>query len=493
MIDLKQLRENPERFRDGAAKKGVAVRIDQILELDARRRAALTRQEQLRAEQKKIEKEAGPRIGQIAGAIKKAEGAERERLQGELDELKARPAALKTQIAEAEREVAAAEPELQALLLQVPLPPDPDVPVGRTSEDNVEIRRWSPPGFDPARPFEANRGFKPKAHIELVRDLGMAAFERAVKMAGARSYVLTGDGMRLHQAVLRYAMDFMIQKHGFTPVSVPVLVREDVMVGTGFFPAGREQAYHVPESTRGNPDEQHKGQDLFLTGTGEVGLMGLHMGEILEEARLPLRYVTVSTCFRREAGAAGKDTAGLFRIHQFDKVEQVVICRADEQESRRWHKQMIGYVEELLQSLALPYRLLQCCTGDLGVKNADMVDIESWMPGRGGAGPDGGPRGAYGETHSASRLYDFQCRRLNLRYRAGSDKGKGETVFCHSLNNTVAASPRLLIPLLEMHQNADGSVTIPETLRAYMGGRERIGKTPTKSSSAPFGGGLSTS
>ncbi len=476
MIDLKQLRENPERFRDGAAKKGVAVRIDQILELDTRRRAALTRQEQLRAEQKKIEKAAGPRIGQIAGALKKAEGAERERLQRELGDLKSRPAALKTQIAEAEREVVAAEPELQALLLQVPLPPDPDVPVGRTSEDNVEIRRWNPPGFDPARPFEASKGFKPKTHLELVRDLGLADFERAVKMAGARSYVLTGGGMRLHQAVLRYAMDFMIQKHGFTPVSVPVLVREDVMVGTGFFPAGREQAYYVPESTRGNPDEQQKGPDLFLTGTGEVGLMGLHMGEILEEARLPLRYVTVSTCFRREAGAAGKDTAGLFRIHQFDKVEQVVICRADEQESRRWHKQMIGYVEELLQSLGLPYRLLQCCTGDLGVKNADMVDIESWMPGRGEAGPDGRPRGAYGETHSASRLYDFQCRRLNLRYRSGGGGAKAETVFCHSLNNTVAASPRLLIPLLEMHQNADGSVTIPEPLRAYMGGRDTMGR-----------------
>jgi seryl-tRNA synthetase len=476
MIDLKQLRENPERFRDGAAKKGVTVRIDRIVELDAQRRAALTRQEQLRAEQKKIEKEAGPRIGQLAGAMTKAEGAERERLQRELDDLKSRPAALKAQIADAEREVAAAEPELQALLLQVPLPPDPDVPVGRTSEDNVEIRRWNPAGFDAARPFEASKGFKPKTHQELLRDLGLADFERGVRMAGTRSYVLTGDGMRLHQAVLRYAMDLMVDKHGFTPVSVPVLVREDVMVGTGFFPGGREQAYHVPESTRGNPDEQQKGHDLFLTGTGEVGLMGLHMGEILEEARLPLRYVTVSTCFRREAGAAGKDTAGLFRIHQFDKVEQVVICRADEQESRRWHTEMIGYVEKLLQSLGLPYRLLQCCTGDLGVKNADMVDIESWMPGRGEPGPQGRPRGAYGETHSASRLYDFQCRRLNLRYRSAGGGGKGETVFCHSLNNTVAASPRLLIPLLEMHQNADGSVTIPEPLRAYMDGREAIGR-----------------
>src|SRR5690606_29216830 len=191
--------------------------------------------------------------------------------------------------------------------------------------------------------------------------------------------------------------------------------------------------------------------------------------------RLPLKLATVSTCFRREAGAAGRDTAGLYRIHQFDKVEQVVICRADEAESRAWHTRMIGIVEELLQALELPYRLLQCCTGDLGPKNADMVDIECWMPGRGEPGKDGVPTGAYGETHSASRLYDFQCRRLNLRYRDAAAGGRGATLFCHSLNNTVLASPRILIPLLENHQNADGSVTIPRALRPHMGGAERIG------------------
>lgn len=248
------------------------------------------------------------------------------------------------------------------------------------------------------------------------------------------------------------------------------------MVGTGFFPAGREQAYHIEESKRRAADDdsaQATGQDLFLTGTGEVGLMGLHMGEILDEAQLPLKYTTVSTCFRREAGAAGKDTAGLYRIHQFDKVEQVVICRADEQESRQWHKQMIAYVEMLLQSLGLPYRLLQCCTGDLGMKNADMIDIECWMPGRGETGADGRPPGAYGETHSASRLYDYQCRRLNMRYRPGGEKGTGPTTFCHSLNNTVLASPRILIPILEMYQNEDGTVTVPEVLRPYMG-KDRI-------------------
>ncbi len=463
MIDLRQLRENPERFRTGARLKGMTVDIDRLVALDAERRQLQTQAEALRAEQKKIEKEIGPRIGRLTGQIRNAAGDEKTRLERSLEELRTAPAALKARIAELESRMQAIDPELRTLLLQVPIPPDDDVPVGTTSDDNVEIRRWNPEGFDPARPFREQRGFAPRTHIELVRDLGLADFERGVKLAGTRSYVLTGAGMRLHMAVLRYAMDYMVERQGFTPVSVPVLVREEIMEGTGFFPAGREQAYLVEESKRGG------GVDLFLTGTGEVGLMGLHMDEILDQSLLPLRYVTLSTCFRREAGAAGRDTAGLYRIHQFDKVEQVVICRADKQESRDWHGKMIGFVEEILQSLRIPYRLMQCCTGDLGVKNADMIDVECWMPGRGVEGPDGRPAGAYGETHSASRLYDFQCRRLNMRYRCG-----GENVYCHSLNNTVIASPRILIPLLENHQNADGSVTIPPPLRPYMGGMERI-------------------
>lgn len=476
MIDLKQLRENPSRFKEGAARKGVGVDIDRLVELDEQRRSLMAEQESLRAEQGRLSKEAGPQIGRLSGQLKSAVPADKDRLQRELDELKARPAALKSRIQSLDDTIAAIEPEFNEILLRVPLPPDPDVPVGKDSADNVEIRRWSPPadsaaptaGFDPSLPYDKNRGFRPKNHIELVRDLRLADFDRGVKMAGTRSYVLTGDGMALHLAILRYATDFMTFTNGFSPMSVPVLVREECMTGTGFFPAGREQAYHVEESKRGG------GNDLFLTGTGEVGLMGIHQGEILDEASLPLKYVTVSTCFRREAGAAGKDTAGLYRIHQFDKVEQVVICKADEQESRRWHQTMIGYVEAFLQSLALPYRLLQCCTGDLGVKNADMIDIECWMPGRGEAGPNG-PTGDWGETHSASRLYDYQCRRLNMRYRPGGDAGKGPTAFCHSLNNTVCASPRILIPILEMYQNADGSVTVPRPLRAYMNNKERIG------------------
>lgn len=476
MIDLKQLRENPARFALGAKAKNIHVDIERLVALDAERRQLQTAMDGLRAEQNRLAKEVGPRIGQLKGQLKGKHGDEAKAIESQIEELSAKPTQLKAAIQEAESKLHQIDPALTELLLQVPLPPDSDVPVGSGSADNVEVKRWNPPNFDPTKSFVENRGFQPKTHLELVRDLKLADFERGVKMGGARSYILTGDGMSLHQAVLRFAIDFMVQQQGFSPMSVPVVVREEAMVGTGFFPAGREQAYHIPESQRQNADDDgKKGYDLFLTGTGEVGLMGIHQGEILDEAVLPLKYVTVSTCFRREAGAAGKDTAGLYRIHQFDKVEQVVICRADEAESRQWHKTMLGYVELILQKLGLPYRLLQCCTGDLGPKNADMVDVETWMPGRGETDGAGRPRGAYGETHSASRLYDFQCRRLNMRYRAGGAAGKGETVFCHSLNNTVIASPRVLIPILEMYQNADGTVTIPEVLRPHMGGKTKIG------------------
>jgi len=447
MIDIKQLREGPQRFIDGSRAKGIEVDIPRLLELDGRLSEARKQLQDARTAQNA----AGKQIAQLTGADK--------------EQAIARMAELKKQAKALDERIAELEPPWNLLLMQVPQPADPDVPVGRSSDDNVELLRWNPPWFDPSRGFQDNKGFAPKTHIELGLALGLMDLERGVKMAGTRSYVLTGKGMELHQALLRLAFDFMVHEQGFTAMSVPVLVREELMEGTGFFPFGKDQAYQVNEKDRGG------GQDLYLAGTGEVGLMGLHAGEILEAQSLPRRYVTVSTCFRREAGAAGKDTAGLYRIHQFDKVEQVVLCEASQQESRGWHQRMIGFVQTLMQRLELPYRLLQCCTADLGPKNADMIDIETWMPGRGELGADGRPMGAYGETHSASRLYDFQCRRLNLRYR---DRATRKPVFCHSLNNTVLASPRILIPILELYQNADGSITAPAALRGYLHGVEVI-------------------
>lgn len=480
MIDTKQLRDNPDRFRQGCQKKNILVDIDRVLELDANKRTLLTQCEETRARQRTLEKELGQSIGKLMGSMKTASPDQKTQIQAELDQLKKAPIQLKAAIRDLEARIAKIEPDLQALLLSIPQPPDGDVPIGTDSDHNVQLSTWNPAGFNPEKSFRDNKGFAPTNHLELGKNLDLFDFARGVNLAGTRSYILKGDGMRLHQAILRLAFDFMIESQGFTPISVPVLVRENAMVGTGFFPGGKDQTYIVEESRRGDdPDALDSSTasgppDLFLTGTGEVGLMGMHAGEILDEASLPLCYTTVSTCFRREAGAAGKDTAGLFRIHQFDKVEQVVICKADEAESRAWHTKMIGFVQSLLQQLELPYRLLQCCTGDLGAKNADMIDIECWMPGRGSVDADNNPAGAYAETHSASRLYDYQCRRLNLRYRQGGDQGKGPTTFCHSLNNTVAASPRILIPIMEMYQNEDGTITIPKVLQSYMGGRTTI-------------------
>ncbi|MBI1371344.1 MAG: serine--tRNA ligase [Phycisphaera sp.] len=465
MIDLKDLRENPDKYRDGmAAKNYNADLVDELLDADKALRAVIHEREQLTAEKNKLSKEVGQQIGQLSKQLKAAGDDEKARLQTQIAELKARPEAIKAREQELADKVAELTPKRDEVWVLVAQPPDPDVPRGRSAADNVELRTWNPSWFDAGKSFAENKGFDPKSHVDLMQALDLVDFDRGTKLSGARSYVLKRDGMRLHNAILRFAFDTMINDHGFVPVSAPPLVRERVLVGTAFFPHGKDDVYHIANPTSDD--------GLYLTGTGEAGLMALHMDEIVDVESLPLRYTTVSTCFRREAGSAGKDTAGLYRIHQFDKVEQVVICKADEAESRAWHKRMLGFVELLLQALELPYRLLQCCTADLGPKNADMVDIECWMPSRGEIGDDGVPSGAYGETHSASRLYDYQCRRLNLRYKDPETKS---TVYCHSLNNTVAASPRILIPIVEMYQNADGSITVPNALRPYMNGVEKIG------------------
>ena len=434
MIDIKELREDPEKFRRGAALKGVRVDIDAVLALEADRLVAMQEFEHAKSAQN----EASKTIGKLKGDEKNAAIA--------------RVAAVKETVKSAEERARMAGAALEPLLLQIPQPPDADVPVGPDASGNVVIRHWGTP-----RTFD----FKPLSHLELGEKLDLLDFPRGVRLAGSRSYFLKGAGADLHSAVMRFALDLMTREHGFTAMTVPVLVRENAMRGTGFFPAGREQAYRVGES-------EETGDDIrFLTGTAEVSLTAYHMDEVLNEADLPKKYTAVSTCFRREAGTYGKDTAGLYRVHQFDKCEQVVICRNDFEESKRLHTEMLGYSEELLQRLNLPYRVVACCTGDIGIKNAAMFDIETWMPSR-SRGDD--LAAGFGETHSASRLYEFQARRLNLRYK-GAD---GKIRFCHTLNNTVVASPRILIPILENNQNADGSVTVPEVLRPYLGGRESI-------------------
>jgi seryl-tRNA synthetase len=438
MVDLKDLRENPQKYRDAARAKRITVDIDRLLEMENQRRMLDMKRQTLTSEKNSI----GKQIGQLAGQLKKAPAEQQAKLQEEMKKLQQRPTELKAEEQALDEQIAELAPTIAELLLRVPQPADPDVPVGKDDTENVEIRKWGT-----IRQFD----FEPKSHIELGEQLDLVDFVRGVKLAGTRSYFLKGMGSLLHQAVLRLALDMMIER-GFLPMTVPVMVREPAMTGTGYFPLGREQSYELS-----NEDPLK-----FLVGTAEVPLTAYHMDETLDVKDLPRKYVAMSPCFRREAGTYGKDTAGLYRVHQFDKVEQVIVCRNDVEESKKWHQHILQNSEDVLQKLNLPYRVVYVCTGDLGQGQIAKYDVETWMP----------SRKSYGETHSASRFYDFQARRLNLRYRDEDGKVK----ICHTLNNTVIASPRILIPILELNQNADGSVTVPEALRVYMGGRERIEK-----------------
>ena len=423
MLDLKLIRKNPERVREAARKKRIECDVDRILELDREHRELGTRVDELRSERK--------RSGR---AIQEASPEERPAL------LEA-SAAAKAELRELEERRGGVDAELARLLLTVPNLPAAEVPEGVDDTENVELRTSGrPPVFD----FEA------RDHIQLGEAQGWLDIARGARLAGSRNYLLRGDLSLLEGAVMRLALDHMVAK-GFVPLTVPTLVRTEAMVGTGYFPGGEDQAYRCDER-----------DDLCLVGTAEVPMTALHQDEILAGDDLPLRFVALSTCYRREAGAAGRDTRGLYRVHQFQKVEQVVIDVADEERSLEHHHSILGNAEEVLQALRLPYRVVNVCGGDLGQPQVQKFDIETWMPSREG----------YGETHSASRFHDFQARRLKLRYR----DPEGKVRFCHTLNNTVAASTRMLIALLENHQQADGRVWLPEPLRPYMGGRELIGR-----------------
>jgi seryl-tRNA synthetase len=430
MLDPRLLRENPDAVRHATRVKRVASpdTVDAWREADEKRRAAQTVADRLRAEQKKAGEAMKERLSPD----------DRATLQATLRELKER-------IQHIDKDVAALESEANDLMLRLPAVPDPAWPIGADARENVVVRTWHDPAIPPV-PLADGR----QDHIVLGTALGILDFDRGVKIAGARSYLVRGAGATLYQAVLRYAMD-VITSRNFELFVVPVLVTEQCMTGTGYFPAGRDQAYITQDNT-------------VLVGTSEVPLASLHADEILHEDELPKRFCALSSCFRREAGAAGRDTAGLYRVHQFDKVEQVVIHKADDAEHIALHEEIVANSEYILQQMKLPYRVVQNCTGDMGQGKWRMYDIETWMPSRAG----------YGETHSGSALRDFQARRLNLRYRPKDAK---HTVFCYTLNNTAIACPRILIAILENYQNADGSVTVPDVLRPYMGGTAVIGQT----------------
>jgi len=422
MLDRRFVRENPDAVRAALAKRHIEFDLDRLLSIDARLLENARDRDDLKAEQNRLSKS--------------VPGLEGDAKQNAIERSKELGRAIKP----LDDEQASLEAELAPLLLAIPNIPDPEVPEGAGDQDNVELRRvGEPPAFD----------FEVKDHVDLATDLGLLDLKRGATVTGSRYYFLRGDLMRLEQAVLRYALD-LITGRGYTPLSPPVIVNRGAMEGTGYLPTGADQAF---ELTR---------DDGWLIGTAEVPITALHAGEKLAEEDLPLRYAGLSLCFRREAGAHGKDTRGLYRVHQFTKVEQVILGPDDAATSRALHAEILKNAEDVLQGLGLPYRVVALCGGDLGRGSAYTYDIETWMPGRGG----------YGETHSASRYYDYQARRLDLRYRDADRKVR----FCHTLNNTVLASPRILVALLENYQQADGSVRVPEVLVPYMGGAEVLAK-----------------
>lgn len=419
MLDIKWIRSNPEVVQQAADRKGIEFSTAELLEIDERRREQMIRTESLRQERNVLARtaaEAGTRSDEA-----------------EMARIKARSREVSSELQQLEERLADTEAEFKRLMLLVPNIPSEDTPIGRSDADNVEVRRVSAP---------TSFTFQPLDHIELGEALGLIDVARGVKVAGTRNYYLKGNGLHLHRAVQQLAVD-LLDERGFTVMDVPLMVKEETLLGTGFFPLGREQTYHLADEGK------------WLVGTSEAALVSYYSGELVD-VREPIRLAAVSNCFRREVGSSGRDVRGLYRVHQFAKVEQVVLCRGEAAESERMMQEITRNAEDLLAMLELPYRVVAVCTGDMGQKNYKQFDIETWMP----------SRQSYGETHSSSNLHDFQARRANIRYKDEN----GETRFCHTLNNTAAASPRILIPLLENHQREDGSIYIPPALRKYMNG-----------------------
>lgn len=422
MIDLDDIRERPEAYQQACQVKGISFDVAAFVRLDQEYRSCRAKVEQKRAQQNATSKE-----------LPKLTGAEKDRTLAEMKELAEQLRVESVQLRDIEQEWT----KQQLLIPSIPLP---QVPVGKDDSENTPVRTW---GELPQWSFE------PRDHVRLGRELGLFDIERGVKVAGGRSYFLIGDGMRLQHAVLSLALD-LLHHAGYTLMDPPHIVKYEAMMGTGYFPGGEEMAYHLDQ--RDDP--------FHLIGTSEVPVASFFADEILTLDQLPQRLAGYSPCYRREAGAYGRDTHGLYRVHQFYKVEQVVFCRADAEESMRLHGELLSNAEQVMQQLEIPYRVVDVCTGDMGQGQVYKNDIEAWMP----------SRKAYGETHSCSSFYDFQARRLKTRYRDTS----GKNVFCYTLNNTCIASPRILIPLLENHQNSDGTVAIPKALRPYLGGQEVI-------------------
>jgi seryl-tRNA synthetase len=418
MLDKRFIREHPDEVKAAVQVKGINLDVDELLDLEQASRKLQHELDEAQGRRKSSSRE-----------FAKADEARRAELRAEHEQLETHLKALREQLAETNE-------RLTGLLLLTPTLPWPGAPVGPDESANVVIRTvGTPPEFS----------FTPLDHVTLLERRGWADFARARKVAGERAYALISDLVLLERAVHSYALDLLRGKD-FTLVSVPSLVREEALIGTGMFPAHREETYSIPAD------------DLYLAGTAEVALVRFHSDEILDLAQLPVRYAGISPCFRREAGSAGRDVRGLLRVHQFEKVEQFVICAAEPEESDRWHAELLGTAEQLLAGLGLAYEVMEVSTGDMGAGKYRMNDINTWMP----------SLGTYRETHSCSSLLDWQARRANLRYRDAD----GTVRFAYTLNNTAVATPRILAALLENFQTEQAEVVVPPVLRPYLGGRE---------------------
>jgi seryl-tRNA synthetase len=419
VLDVKRIREDPEPYRAALGRRGMADAVDRLLAADERRRSLTSRVEELRAAQNRASK-----------AIGAASGEEKQRL---IDEV----GAVSKELKELEPELTTAEEALNGLLAEIPNVPHETAPDGFAEEDAEEIKRVpdDPPSFD----------FEPRDHAELGAILGVLDTERGARVSGSRFVYLMGDLVFVQFALMRHAMDVVVDK-GFSPMIPPVLVREEAMYGTGFLPTDAVNIYVTTED------------ELYLVGTSEVSLAAFHLGEILEEGSLPLHYAGYSTCFRREAGSYGKDLGGMFRVHQFDKVEMFVFCTPE----TSWdeHERILAIEEEIVGNLEIPYRVVNIAAGDLGGAAAKKYDIEAWLPGQ----------GRYREVTSCSNTTDYQARRMQTRVR----RGDGDVEVLHTLNGTATAIGRTLIAIMENHQRADGSVELPAALHPYLPERVRV-------------------
>ncbi|MES2216215.1 MAG: serine--tRNA ligase [Patescibacteria group bacterium] len=415
MLDIKFIRENKDIVAAAATKKRIKINVDELITLDDKRRHLLTSVEKRRAEQNVASTK-------IASAVSAEERAQ------VIAEMKT----VKADLEKDETELKEVMKDWQAKMLQVPNVPDMSVPDGETDADNKEIKVWGEkPKFD----------FEPKDHVEIMTALGMVDFERGAKVHGFRGYFLTGDGVRLCFAIWNAALDFFSKK-GFNPVIAPTIVRKINLYGTGHLPGDMEDFYVTQDGD-------------VLSGTAEVPMMGMHAEEILTMADLPKRYLGFSPCYRREAGAHGKDVRGLIRVHEFYKFEQLVLCEANHETSVKFHEELNRNTEEFIESLGIPYHTVINCGADLGLGQVKKYDIELWVP----------KENTYREISSASYFHDFQCRRLNIRYR----DAEGTVRYAHSLNSTAIPTPRILVSLIENCQQADGTVKVPEVLRKYLG------------------------